>query len=427
MAGSPTISSTAKIPHILLSSKIFVPSLILLVPQIARKIFQSRRAVNLSGKPPKPNLSTLQGREKIRTHNAIERNTMSTCLSEISEIEKSTLVDLVFKRILERNHEAWKPTPAQLDACYRDIHFHVDHIAVAARYNSRELFDAYLQWLQNYLVPNICSQESLGASFQDIRNGLEQSLSHIENIGTATDLCNRASDFFQAGHQGSHQETPRLQGVALQFLNALLKNDRENAMEIVKSELNSGSTIQSIYENIFEKSQHEVGLLWQEKKISVVQEHYCTAATQYCMSMLYSKIFDAPQNGHTFVGCCVSNDLHELGMRMISDFFALEGFNSIYLGASCPTDAILDSLQKHKPKVVGISVALNNHILAAEKLIHKIRTEMKSRPIILVGGRPFFHAPHLFKTIGADHTAHSAAQAVEVVKQALQTSPHFIH
>ncbi len=344
------------------------------------------------------------------------------CFSEISDFEKSSIVNNVVNAIVDQNSHNWNPTPSQREACYRGVRFHIDHIAVAARYQSQELFDAYLHWLFDYLVPNICSRESLSASFRIIKNEVEQKLSHLQNSGTAAALCERASDFFLTTHQDHHETTTPLTGAALPFLEALLKNDREKASKIVFEELQSGATIHAIYENIFEKSQRKVGYLWQQKMISVAQEHYCTAATQYCMSTLYSHIFNSTRNGLTFVGCCVSDDLHEIGMRMISDFFALDGFNSIFLGASCPADAIVDTLQKHRAEVIGISVSLNHQLIAAEKLIQKIKAEVRPVPLILLGGRPFFNAPHLFKTLGADYTALNAAQAVEVVKQALRDS-----
>ena len=63
----------------------------------------------------------------------------------------------------------------------------------------------------------------------------------------------------------------------------------------------------------------------------MAQEHYCTAATQLIMSQLYPYIFTTGKNGRVLVGTCVSGDLHEIGVRMVSDFFEMEGWDTFYL------------------------------------------------------------------------------------------------
>jgi len=56
-------------------------------------------------------------------------------------------------------------------------------------------------------------------------------------------------------------------------------------------------------------------------EVSVAQEHYCTAATQLIMSQLYPHIFAGEKTERTLIATCVAGDLHEIGIRMVSDLF----------------------------------------------------------------------------------------------------------
>ena len=68
--------------------------------------------------------------------------------------------------------------------------------------------------------------------------------------------------------------------------------------------------------------------------LSVAQEHYCTAATQLVMSQLYPRIFSTERRGRTLVAARVADDLHEIGLRMVADFFEMEGWDTFYVGAT---------------------------------------------------------------------------------------------
>ena len=99
-----------------------------------------------------------------------------------------------------------------------------------------------------------------------------------------------------------------------------------------------GTSVHDIYLHVFQRSQYEVGRLWQTNQISVGQEHLCTAATQLIMSQLYPLIFGTERKNRRIVAACVGGDLHEIGIRMVADFFEMDGWDTFYLGADVPTD-----------------------------------------------------------------------------------------
>jgi methanogenic corrinoid protein MtbC1 len=75
-------------------------------------------------------------------------------------------------------------------------------------------------------------------------------------------------------------------GLAARYLDFLLRGQRQAALELVQDAIRTGTGIREIWLRVFQDSQYEVGRLWQSNKISIAQEHYCTAATQMIMAQL---------------------------------------------------------------------------------------------------------------------------------------------
>jgi methanogenic corrinoid protein MtbC1 len=213
-------------------------------------------------------------------------------------------------------------------------------------------------------------------------------------------------------------EANPLSELANQYLNALLRGQRHIASRLILDAIKGGTSVKQIYLFVFQRCQHEIGRLWQINLLSVAQEHYCTAATQLIMSQLYPHIFATEKNGRTLVATCVAGDLHEIGIRMVSDFFEMEGWDTFYVGANAPTASILETLSEREADVLAVSATMTPHVSAVENLIDAVRSSEGGRDLkILVGGYPFNIAPELWQTVGADAYARDALESVAVVNQ----------
>jgi methylmalonyl-CoA mutase cobalamin-binding domain/chain len=164
--------------------------------------------------------------------------------------------------------------------------------------------------------------------------------------------------------------------------------------------------------------QYEIGRLWQMNQISVAQEHYCSAATQLIMSQLYPYIFKTEKIGRRLVAACVGEELHEIGIRMVADFFEMEGWDTYYLGANTPTQSILRTIQEKEIDVLGLSTTMPFHVNILKDLIEKVRLCPEGEKIkIMVGGYPFQVSPDLGKKLKADDYARNAQDAIEIAKK----------
>lgn len=208
--------------------------------------------------------------------------------------------------------------------------------------------------------------------------------------------------------------------LANDYLEALLRGDRLSAGKMVLDAVSSGVSVKNIYLDVFQPCQYEVGRLWHLNRVSVAQEHYCSAATQLIMSQLYTYIFSNEKVGRTFIGTCVGGEMHEMGVRMVADFFEMAGWDTYYLGANTPSDSIVESIKTYNPDVVGLSVAMSYHRSTATELISIIRREYQDHRLkIMVGGHAMNGVPDLWKKVGADAFARDAQHAIEVANNLL--------
>jgi MerR family transcriptional regulator, light-induced transcriptional regulator len=118
----------------------------------------------------------------------------------------------------------------------------------------------------------------------------------------------------------------------------------------------------------------------------------------------------------------VGGELHELGARMVADFFEMDGWDTYFLGANTPMDSILHAVAEREAHLLAISATMTFNIGKVTELISALRRAgMDSRTRVLVGGYPFNIAPDLWQTVGANGYARDAQQSLEVAERLLHT------
>jgi methanogenic corrinoid protein MtbC1 len=204
------------------------------------------------------------------------------------------------------------------------------------------------------------------------------------------------------------------------YLDALLAGQKNVASRLILDAVKKGSDIRDIYLEVFQRSQYEIGRLWCMNKISVAQEHYSSAATQLIMSQLYPYIFASKKIGRSLIAACVNSELHEIGIRMVADFFEIAGWDTYYMGANTPDSSIIEAMERIDPDVVAISVTMPFHQSLLKKTIATVRaSDPDNRVKIIVGGHALNVSKDLWKQLGADGYADNAEEAVLVANKLL--------
>ncbi|MDD4138379.1 MAG: cobalamin B12-binding domain-containing protein, partial [Methanoregula sp.] len=140
------------------------------------------------------------------------------------------------------------------------------------------------------------------------------------------------------------------------------------------------------------------------------------------IALLYDRMMkeSRKQNrkGRSLVATCVSDELHDVGIRMVADFFEMDGWDTQYLGANVPAASIVAMIRDRHADAIAISSTMPYHIPRVYELIRAIRADPTTAGTrIVIGGYPFNLMPDLWKRIGADAGAISADEAVEKVNR----------
>jgi methanogenic corrinoid protein MtbC1 len=304
--------------------------------------------------------------------------------------------------------------------CLQDAEYHLSYLAESIATSLPSLFSDYVAWAKIMLAGRGISASDLAVNLECIRHSL--------GLALPEEMRAVASAYVEAGMSQLPQlpsdlpafirDGDPLAGLAKQYLDALLGGRRDLASRLILDAVDAGAGIKDVYLNVFQRSQYEIGRLWQMNQVSVAQEHYCTAATQLIMSQLYPRIFATEKNGRTLVAACVGGDLHEIGVRMVSDFFEMEGWDTFYLGANMPLASIVETVTRRKADAVAVSATIAYHTRKVADVIAAIRASEHARGAkVLVGGYPFNLAPGLWRQLGADGYAGDAEEAIAVANR----------
>lgn len=316
--------------------------------------------------------------------------------------------------------DVWKPYGEKgRELSIRDAGYHLPFLAESVNSKEPLVFSNYIKWVRKlfnglnlpakaihdtlYCTQEVLKKElpaeaflSMDGSFQVAFKALEEPLTSLNSYINPDEYLGR---------------------LALDFNKALLEGNRHYASEIIMNAVEKGTPVKDIYLQVFQKSQYEVGRLWLENKITVAKEHFCSAATQQIMSMLYPYIFTTQRKNRTFVAASIGGELHEIGIRMVADFFEMEGWDTYYLGANSPLGSLVQSVKDNKAEVIGLSIAMPYHRSLLKETISELRDRLQTDTRIIIGGNALAEVSDPAVTFGADGYAPDALNAVQLAEK----------
>ena len=299
------------------------------------------------------------------------------------------------------------------DKYLEDTVYTIRFLANAMLVDEKLVFVNYMKWfgdLAYYLNFNLKSMERHFAAtifvFEQIFNDeLFPKIKEVYDEGVKAFLNSYSSD-------------KDVDFVYDDFISFLIDMQSDKAYKYIEDKINEGMSLKNIYLQIFQPTLYKVGMLWQQRVISVAKEHYITALIQHIIGRLYSFLFAGKEaSKYSVTAVCAGSELHEIGMRMVADFFEMDGWDSAFLGSNLPVQMIIDHLNENPTDLLAISATTASQILEVKSLIERIKTDDNlGKTKILVGGRAFNEAPGLWKKVGADSYASDAEQALIIGK-----------
>ena len=339
---------------------------------------------------------------------------------QILQAQSAALAEAIVERQYARQADFWKRFgEAGRTKAVRDQVYHLAYLTEAVAAVDPTLFVEYVAWAKGLFAglgfPEAALLEALQCTVEVLQ---EEGAPELQ---TACDYVTQAIHSLPqtpAAPESFLQANQPLGSLADSYLAALLRGEHQAAGRLILEAVKAGTPVREIYLHVFQPVQREVGRLWQINRLSVAQEHYCTAATQLVMSQLYPQIFSGERQGRRAVVTCVGGELHEIGARMVADFLEMGGWDTHFLGANTPRDSVIAMALERQAHVLAISVTMTFHVSQAAELIAGLRAADPERRIkVLVGGYPFNLAPNLWQRLGADGYAADAQTALSAAQR----------
>jgi methanogenic corrinoid protein MtbC1 len=174
----------------------------------------------------------------------------------------------------------------------------------------------------------------------------------------------------------------------LTYLNAL---DRDACVSLITTALDEKQIdLYSVYTVILSHALDEV----EDMDHNVWEEHIKTQIVRTTLESCYPYVLkQAPVIKKAKIAVvCPEGEYHELGGRLVSDYFRLLGFEVYYLGNSLPKNELIDMVQECGLDALAISVANFYTISALNAMIKLVNEANPSLPILL-GGKAVEHNP----------------------------------
>ena len=314
------------------------------------------------------------------------------------EAEFQELVDAAFQYECTTHPDYYaRISPKVERIIYRDTRYNADYLYTSYLLDDDKIMSDYAAWLFELLASILKDRQTRQETAEYTIDNFT-ALAHGVNTVAAEEKRPRMLALLETAKQSVRQAasqppTPigrpsRFEEQIRQYMDCLLAKDSKRALRLIQSFLESGISLNDVYAEILAESMRRVGELWHTAQITVDTEHYCTSVTQTAMAQLYPELFDTKRRGRTILCACPGTELHEMGARMVADLFENDGWDTIYLGAAVPVDALLDAVRESKPDLVALSVTMPQHLLACRELAEAVRREF-SEMKIAVGGKAF--------------------------------------
>ena len=310
---------------------------------------------------------------------------------------------------------------------YRDTRYNVDFLYTSYILGEDKIMEDYAAWLYQLMASVFKgrrtadqTKEYVIAHFNEIRKGIQDTIEPEKRaelfrlLNVACESVRKVNPEIQTDVSKAGDVPPfsRYESQVQQYLDSLFKKDMRKSMELIQQFTEQGIPVNDIYVEILAESMRRIGELWHTAQISVDAEHYCTSVTQMAMAQMYPLLFARQRKNRKILCACPGMELHEMGSRMVADLFENDGWDSIFLGAAVPEDALLKSIEENQPDLVALSVSMPQHLITCQEFAESIREQFPNVKIA-VGGKAFKSTHNIWKQWPVDVYTNDARELLE--------------
>lgn len=291
------------------------------------------------------------------------------------------------------------------------------------RFGAWSILDGVVPWVYRTYLARGFSERYFLAEFAAWKLALAQCLP----LQLSTELA-EAYDWFESQHEAHLAQArawvPPPMRIAEDWkprfddlVDRMVHGDVEVVLRMADGQIGSVYALLDFYFRALGPALHEVGRRWEYGTLSVAREHLATSVAQRALTYWYRLILEQKQTRGLAIATTGPNEHHGLGVTMLADALAADGWQVRQLGCDVPTEDLLSFFRETSPDLLVISVTMPFNLLQTRDLLERIRQQPDgSRCRILVGGQAFEFAPELGQLLGADGYAPTAEAGVAMAR-----------
>lgn len=296
-----------------------------------------------------------------------------------------------------------------------DAGYHQDFLAAAILSGEPQAFREYAGWAGRMLAARGIEPRFLAENFEQIGEALRGRLTPPQAEIVDSYIRTGAEGCLAREAKPVPEPSAQLAQLTGMYTEAAAGGHRQAALGLVLEAVRQGHPVIDLYADVLQPAMYRIGHLWEENQISVAQEHMATAITQFVIAQLYSLI-ELPQNSaEKIVITGVPGEFHQVGANMVADALEASGWDVRFLGTDTPSRSVLDALEEHEARILGISATMLFNVPQVIRLAEQVREKNGGRISIIAGGAAFRLAPGLCEEIGAKGYALDLRSAIRLV------------
>ena len=195
---------------------------------------------------------------------------------------------------------------------------------------------------------------------------------------------------------------------------AIIKGDRDSAVNITKAAIGEGVGAENILNDGLIAGMDVIGARFKKNEVYIPEVLIAARAMKTAMEILEPELAKAGVQpiGRFLVGT-VQGDLHDIGKNLVAMMLKGAGFDVIDLGVDVPPEKFVEQAKATNIQLVGMSALLTTTMPSMEKTVKAIK-EAGISVKVMVGGAPVTQS--YADKIGADGYSADAASAVDIAK-----------
>ena len=192
-----------------------------------------------------------------------------------------------------------------------------------------------------------------------------------------------------------------------EFIKIFNANNKDECLYYCIEGIEEGKfTIPELYEEILMPALYNIDTCPKTDPGCIWKEHLKTGIVRTIVEGIYPYVIKLGRKqervNKKIILVNPEKEYHELGLRMISDFFQINGYETIFVGTNTPRSQIYEAIRSEKPDYIAISVTDYYLIFEAKKIIEGIKENCKKDIKVILGGQAFKKNRHLVEEIGGD-------------------------